>query len=127
MNNKDLADRLGLVGNGVNNQTPQRPIQAGEFRYLGASGSPDTVKITRVGKDRFWYRGFPYDDKVKEQQIETWIGLDLIARAEETMRKRLADFEARAKSTPSLNVFAADIRAVLVRGEYSERKDKNGS
>ncbi len=127
MDNKAIADGLGLVGNGVNNRTPQRPIRTGEFRYLGASGSPDTVKITRVGKDRFWYRGYPYDGNVNEQQIETWIGLDLIARAEETMRKRLANFEARAKSTPSLSFLADDIRAVLERGEYPERKDENGS
>ncbi len=37
------------------------------------------------------------------------------------------DFEARAASTPSLNVFAEGIRAVLQRGEYPERKDENGS
>ncbi len=55
------------------------------------------------------YRGYPYGGNVNEQHIETWIGLDLIARAEETMRKRLAGIEARAQSAPSLNVIVEGI------------------
>ena len=45
--------------------------------------------------DRFWYRNGPDDESTREIGIETWIGLDLIARAEETMRQRLHQLEQR--------------------------------
>lgn len=74
------------------------PVEAGKWYYLGASGSPKLVKVTRTHPDRFWYIDHYAlsRNETKEVQIERWVGEDLISRASATMRKQAAEMAARA-------------------------------
>jgi hypothetical protein len=58
--------------------------------YLGASGSPDLVKVVKVYGDMFEYiRIYDYSHlEGKPSRIEARIGHDLIAMAQATMRKK---------------------------------------
>ena len=110
-NHADVLEQIVLVGRGVNNKT-RAAVEVGKYYYLGGSGSPDIVLVTRTAEDRFWYRGYPYDETVREMMIEQWIGLDLIARAESTMRRRIEQLE-RLREDETRNTHIAHIRKVL--------------
>ena len=114
-NHADLPDKFGLVGRGVNNKT-RAPVEAGRYYYLGGSGNPDIVLVTRTAEDRFWYRGYPYYDTMREMMIDQWIGADLIARAEETMRQRIREFEQQPQDALR-DLFTGRVRKVLEEGK----------
>lgn len=59
-------------------------MQPNTIYYMGASGSPDMVIVTKVDDKTITFKKYPFN---KEQRIDRWIGEDLIFRGCKTFLK----------------------------------------
>jgi hypothetical protein len=94
--NKMLRDVVGELGEGqlysigsggmTKLKTGKILIQPNTFYYMGASSSPKRILVTKVDKDKIYYRGYPHGVG-RELVVDRRIGEDLILKGIATWLK----------------------------------------